>query len=489
MQISHQRIQFLPGKIKLPRVKRLPIFLKKYFLDLLNDVKSIGYSETLGEYELLKLAIFNQLNFFQLLAGIFIFFTCLYHHHQFPGWALIVALQPALVSTLVLYLNKRYKHEIALLAYFILYPLVTSFVFMNGMNLGLDLYFILYGILAVFFLKDRGFMLFSICFSMINFFVLSVVLKQFIYQLENINNFLYLVNEGITIIFIFYGLWLVKNENTIYQSNILDKNNDLQQKNVQIQMQANKIKENATLLEKQTKELTALNGLKNKMFSIISHDLKAPMYALRSLFSDIQQKKMPATHLKKLIPEVVNDLNYTVGLMDNLLQWAKTQMQSEVVFLQKVDIGKLLDETVQLLRLQAERKQIKIETNVDEAVFGIMDKEMISLVLRNLLSNAIKFTPENGIVSAGINENKFFVEIYVKDNGNGIGHDALLKIRSNDFYTTKGTANESGTGLGLMLCKEYLHRNGSELLIESKPGKGSSFSFIVQKSVGQTKNK
>jgi two-component system, sensor histidine kinase and response regulator len=332
-------------------------------------------------------------------------------------------------------------------------------------------------------------MIFSISFSMLNFFILSVVLKQFLYQLELINGFLYLVNEGVSIVFIFYGLYLIKTENTIYQSKILDKSHALQQKNTQIQIQADKIREDATLLEKQTKELTELNTLKNKMFGIISHDLKAPMHAIRNLFNDVEQKKISQAQLKELMPEVVNDLNYTVGLMDNLLQWVKTQMQSEVVYLQKVDISSLLEETVQLVRLQAERKKIKIEIDAEDGVYGIMDKEMINLVLRNLLSNAIKFTPENGTITAGIKANRSLLEVYIQDTGNGISHEAMQKIRGNDFYTTKGTANEGGTGLGLMLCKEYLHRNDSRLLIESHPGKGSIFSFTLQKSVASSNSK
>ncbi len=107
---------------------------------------------------------------------------------------------------------------------------------------------------------------------------------------------------------------------------------------------------------------------------------------------------------------------------------------------------------------------------------------MIHLVLRNLLSNAIKFTPEKGTITAGVNENGFSLEVYIQDSGGGISADALKKIRGNNFYTTKGTANESGTGLGLMLCKEYLHRNNSQLMIESEEGKGSVFSFTLPKS-------
>lgn len=325
-------------------------------------------------------------------------------------------------------------------------------------------------------------MIFSICFSMLNFFILSVVLKQFIYQLENINNLLYLVNEGVTIVFIFYGLYLIKKENAAYQVRILYKNNDLQQKNAQIQLQADKITESASLLQKQTQELTELNALKNKLFSIISHDLKAPMYALRNFFGEVQQNNIPARELKKMIPGVVNDLTYTTSLMDNLLQWSKSQMQSDAVYPQKVDVGNLISETIQLLNRQSAAKQILIETDAAEGVFGFMDKDMLSLVLRNLISNAIKFTPEKGKIRIGMHENCTIVEVYVQDSGAGISPEALKKINGNDFYSTKGTANESGTGLGLKLCKEFMARNGGQLYIESKLGKGSTFSFSLPKA-------
>lgn len=488
MEISYQRILRLPGKINLPRLKQIHHAIKRSVLDLFHSIKSLGYSDSLDDYEKVKLGIFNQVNFFQSISGVFILFTCLFHR-ELPWWACVLAALPVLVCLLVLYFNKECRYQSALITYFIMQPLVAGFIFMNGVHLGLNLYFILYGILAVFFLKDKGFMVFTISFSMLNFFVLSVVLKDFYYQLENINNTLYLVNEGIAIVFIFYGLYLIKNENSIYYSSILRNNENLHKKNRQIQVQADKIKENAALLEKQTRELTELNALKNKMFGIISHDLKAPLHAIRNLFHDIEQKRISPDLLKEMIPEVVNDMNYTVGLMDNLLQWVKTQMQSETVYLQRVDIGKLMNEVVQLVRLQADRKQITIEVNAAEETFGIMDKEMISLVVRNLLSNAVKFTPENGKIVAGVNKNKSLVEVYIKDSGGGISHEAMQKIRSNNFYTTKGTANESGTGLGLMLCKEYLKRNNSELMIESHAGKGSRFSFMVQRSAGATQKR
>jgi two-component system, sensor histidine kinase and response regulator len=296
------------------------------------------------------------------------------------------------------------------------------------------------------------------------------------------NYALYFINQIIAIAFIFYGLFLIKQENTGYQSHILSKNTALHEKNIQIQQQSGKIKQNTIRLKQQAAELRELNAVKNKMFSIISHDLKAPIYGLRNLFRNVQEKQMTTAELKKSIPDIQNDLNYVVGLMDNLLQWAKAQMQTNSVYPQKVDMKKSIYEVLQLLHLPAKAKQIKIIDDTPVCIYTHVDRDMISLVLRNLVSNAITFTPEKGSIAIGVYDHHSFIEVYVKDSGAGISNEALQKINGKEFYTTKGTASESGTGLGLMLCKEFLERNGSHLHIESQPGAGSTFSFSLQKS-------
>jgi signal transduction histidine kinase len=393
----------------------------------------------------------------------------------------LIACLPAVTSTLILYLNYKQKHEAALLSYFILYPFLTCIVYLKSINPGIELSFIFYGILSVFFLKDMGYMLFSVAWSMINFFILAVVLKFYRYHLGTLDRPLYIFNQVMAVALIFYGLYLIKKENAGYQKKILNKNRALHKVNLEIQKQNIEIAEKAGLLKSQAAELTELNSLRNKLLSVIAHDLKAPMYALRNLFNDSQKYDVPGNELKKMLPEVVKDLNYTVGLMENLLQWAKSQMHAEATKTGTVDINKSITEVLQILRLQAEAKKICIDNKVTEPVFVFADKDMINLVLRNLLSNAIKFTPEHGSITVGATELSSFVEIFVQDTGMGLTSEAIEKISRNDFFTTKGTASESGTGLGLMLCKEFLNRNEGQMHIESEPGKGSIFSFTLPK--------
>jgi signal transduction histidine kinase len=347
------------------------------------------------------------------------------------------------------------------------------------LDAGIELHFILYGVLAVFFLQDIGYMIFTIALSMINYFVVSVVLKEHRYELRDEYQFLFFLNHLLSLAFIFYGLFLIKKENTGYQFQLLAKQRALHKKNLEIKKQKEVILEKARLLEAQKAELTELNSLKSKLFSVIAHDLKTPMYALRNLFRNMHQQNQPAEEIKTLVPDVLMDLNYTIGLMENLLQWSKTQMQANQVRPEELNISSMIQEVLHLLRLQAEAKQIYIETKNQQPVYVFADKDMVNLVLRNLLSNAIKFTPQQGTIEVGVNEATSFVEIYVQDSGMGISKEALQKINENNFYTTKGTASESGTGLGLMLCKEFLAKNGGKMHIESEAGKGSIFSFTL----------
>jgi len=453
--------------------------LKDFYTDFLQQVRSIGLIEKMNYYERRKLGIFNQLNFFQLLTGLLVPVLGWIHKDNLPFSAWLLACLPSVISISALVFNHQRKHQAALLCYFMLYPFFTGFVYLQGMNAGIELNFILYGVLAVFFLQDMGYMLFAVMLSMINYFVLAVMLSYFRYDVRHEYKLLFFLNHIISLSFIFYGLYLIKKENSSYQFRLRVKQKALQQKNYEINQQKEIIAEKVILLENQTAELAELNTLKTKLFSVVSHDLRSPMYALRNLFKNMHQRNASAQEIKNVVPDVLMDLNYTIGLMENLLQWSKTQMQSSAVKPEELDVSKMINEALQLLRLQAEAKQIYIENKNNAPVYVYADKDMVNLILRNLLSNAIKFTPQQGYIEIGVNEISSFVEIYVQDTGVGISKEAIQKINESNFYTTKGTSSESGTGLGLMLCKEFLQKNGGQMHIESELGKGSVFSFTL----------
>lgn len=431
-------------------------------------VRSLGVTPSLDDYEKRKLAIFNILNCMGLMNGIIIPIAGFFSNDNLPPLAWIVAFSPAFISSAVLYVIRQGKHEQAKMIYFIFYPLLTSLAYATQIDVGIELFFIVYAVLAVFLLQKVRHAVISFAFSLSLYFAVSVIWNQYDTRLVDLNPGFFFFNHLLAVIFIFCSLYLFKTENHAYQLRLRQKNGELENKNIEI--------------DHQRQELKELDNLKNKLFSVIAHDLKTPMYALRNLFRNVQSQNMSGEEIKMIMPDVVNDLNYTTGLMENLLQWAKSQMQSDAVKLQTIDLTAVIREVMQLLRLQAESKKIYLECKTDAPVYVHADKDMINLVLRNLLSNAIKFTPESGNISIGTDEADDFVEVFVQDSGMGMSEDALQKINANNYFTTKGTANESGTGLGLMLCKEFLAKNGGRMFVESEPGQGSVFSFTLPMS-------
>ncbi|MCR6721234.1 MAG: hypothetical protein NVV59_13340 [Chitinophagaceae bacterium] len=168
-------------------------------------VMRLGVLREMSTHDKSKLAIFNFLNFFQLCTGLLLPLIAFIPAKQVPMAAWIFAFLLPVVSAVVLLLNARRLYNQAMLVYFIFYPFCTCLAYLNGVDLGIELSFVLYGILSVFFIQDRTYMLFSIGFSMISYFVLAVMLQRYPFQLENVNPWAFLVNHAIAIIYIFYG--------------------------------------------------------------------------------------------------------------------------------------------------------------------------------------------------------------------------------------------------------------------------------------------
>lgn len=462
--------------------KKIPHFINvlRFKINRIHDrICYLGVTEKMDESARRRVFLLNQLNILHFITCLIIPFLTLTNNKDITAGSWIISLAPCFVSFIVVYINSIKRYHIALLAYFILYPFCTCLIYMSGMNLGMGLYFIMYGILAVFFLQEISYMIFFIAFTMISYFMLEVVLKDYTFKLAEVNPAFFYFNQAVAILFIFYGLYLIKRENAGYQSYILHKNEELNEANRNVQIKNQIISEKAAQLERQTARLSDINTFQTKLFSIISHDLRGPVYALRDLFKNAAQETLSLKELEELVPDVATDLSHTTELIENLLQWAKSQMQTNSVQAQELDMGILVKEVIQLLRLQAETKKIKVQADIQEDALSFSDRDMMQVVIRNLLSNAIKFTPQNGSVFVKVLREGTNLKVTVKDTGMGMSTETLRKINENKFFSMKGTANESGTGLGLMLCKEFLSKNKGRFNVESTEGEGSVFSFVL----------
>jgi two-component system sensor histidine kinase/response regulator len=442
-------------------------------------IKSIGITPGMEEYEKRKMSIFNQLNFLGIISGIIVPVIAVFSTDHLPPLAWFVACSPAAISFIVLWLNYERYYELSRVMYFSLYPIATCLVYLGKVDVGIELFYIMYGVLSVFFLQQVLSIIFSFSLSIACYFLSAIMFHDYYFRLELVNYGFYVFNHLLAIVFIFYGLYLVKKENTGYQFSILYKSRELHRRNLEIESQQKEITEKGAQLELKNKQLMELNQVKNKMFSVIAHDLKTPMYALRNLFQNIHQADIPAEEIKELIPGITNEMNYTTSLMENLLQWAKNQMRNSPMQPEVLDVQAMIDDVMHLLHLQASNKQIYLESRIEHPLYCFADREMVKLVLRNLVSNAIKFTPENGKVIMGANAKSPHIEIFVQDTGIGISSENIQRLFGDLYFTTRGTNDEGGTGLGLKLCKEFLEKNGGRIYVTSEPGEGSTFSFTL----------
>jgi two-component system, sensor histidine kinase and response regulator len=233
-------------------------------------------------------------------------------------------------------------------------------------------------------------------------------------------------------------------------------------------------------ISRQKEELDRLNRTKDTLFSVISHDLRSPLSSLYSLLTLLSLGSMPPEKLTEHSTRLTRTLDTTLRLLDNMLNWAATQMQGAGPRAEVFRLDAVAEESLSLLMGDAERKNIQVLNHLREAYSARADLNMIRLVLRNLLSNAIKFTPGGGTVTLVAHRAGRFWEVAVRDTGVGIAPADYDKIFGEaGHHTTLGTAREKGTGLGLRLCKEFVERNGGQLSFESQEGKGSVFRFTV----------
>ncbi len=259
-----------------------------------------------------------------------------------------------------------------------------------------------------------------------------------------------------------------------------------------------RIKKNANrLLEekireigRQKNELKVLNENKNKLLSIISHDLRSPFQALLGYSEILNQNVMDLS--RKEISDYSENLHFTTRqtfiLFENLLEWARLQMDKIISKPEVFELAEIVEKSSSLLLHNAVKKHITIVTEIPEGTSVFADEDMISSVLRNLLSNAVKYSQKGSLVVVKSVSKEHDVEVMVEDTGKGLTPGEINRILEGNGHTsTDGTANEKGTGLGLEICKEMIRLNSGLFRIESEPGKGSRFIFTAPKSKSNEK--
>ena len=228
-------------------------------------------------------------------------------------------------------------------------------------------------------------------------------------------------------------------------------------------------------LENQAQELQQLNELKDKYFSIISHDLKGPVFGVKELIYLTNSGIISEKEFMEMLPEVSKNMEHVAILLENLLAWTSSQLKGEYIQLQSIDLQTVIKNQKNLLERIAKDKNIEIALHGEKEINVKADKNMMELVFRNLISNAIKFSNPNSKVEISCSPDTQNIKISVRDHGVGIPEENLQKLNTGISFSTRGQSNESGTGLGMLMVKEYLMKNGGSLEIKSKLNEGSEF--------------
>ncbi len=264
--------------------------------------------------------------------------------------------------------------------------------------------------------------------------------------------------------------WLSSKSSPIY-----DKNGKIE-KLVGISKDITKHKKNIEKLEE-------LNKTKDKFFSIVAHDLKNPFHTIIG-FSEIlvnDFEELSSDNLREYHYNLYETSKQTYNLLENLLDWSSSQTGKIKINIERINLKLLVSENISLLNRKAFIKKIHLINTVFYDSFVFADKNMLNTVIRNLISNAIKFTHTNGKIIVSVKSKGKYTEFTVSDTGIGMSQEDINKLFRIDLeFTNRGTANEKGTGIGLILCKEFIDKNGGNIWVESTLGKGSKFRFTLK---------
>ncbi len=249
--------------------------------------------------------------------------------------------------------------------------------------------------------------------------------------------------------------------------------------------QKNKVLDHVKLLQEtgqqKNAELEKINGVKDKLISMIAHDIRSPLASVQNTLSLTQDETLSPHEFQSLGKVLEGEIHHLRGMLDNLLLWARQQVTDININKTTFNLYELITETLGLYEKNIAHKKIKILNNINPETSLFSDRDIIQTVFRNMLSNALKFTNPDKKIEIFLQEENDQFLLIIKDEGMGISPENLTKIIKKEYLSTRGTSNEKGTGLGLMFSKELLEKLGENLIIESTPNKGTSVFITISK--------
>ncbi|MVT11314.1 sensor histidine kinase [Chitinophaga tropicalis] len=374
------------------------------------------------------------------------------------------------------YLSRYRKiYNISMLAYVLIsYITLTATFYLNSGSHGpaLLLFFLTFNLIIAFSPRHQHWI-----WAMLHLLIpLALLTKEYLHPSWIADNYRNAQNRYIDIL----SSYLITLTCIYLITNYLRNNYEREKRNAE---------DRADKIDLQNTNLEQLNQKKDKLFSIIAHDLQSPLNSIITTLHLIAEYELSEEDKKMLGDELLTLTKNTSNMLTNLLTWSKLQMDGRGVRLSSVHVYDVVERVLTLQKMLADKKSVSIASNIDPSVYVTADNNMLELIIRNLVNNAIKFTPEGGLIRIYLKTEDNICRIMVADNGIGIDatqQDELFTLKT---HSTFGTNNEKGIGLGLVLCKELLSLQEGELSFESYPGKGTTFSAAIPISQAVAGNK
>ena len=428
--------------------------------NLWTRISNTGIHSELPFSERSRVRILNQISFIASLFALlyFIYDLLFINERKTPEQQLsfyILTIAFLVNSSIVLLLNKNGFH---VAARFVCILIASVVLIINSVTLAQpfrsELYF--FGSAAFVFIVFNKMRVIIPVFllQVVGYLLAAYIIIQRNPEVTNVNSGLF-IRIFIAFSVLFLILYFLRQETNLYQE-------EIEIKNIQV--------------SEDHDEIQKINFTKDKIFSIISHDLRSPIGSLQALLGMLNREQLSEQEFKKASAGLQKQVDQLKDSLDELLTWSKAQLHGINPEPEVVPLKTLIYEVVTVNRPTARNKKIIITTNIPSEITAFCDPNMLRSVITNLITNAIKFTPVGGAISISCKNENATAKIAVEDTGLGIPKENLVKILSPTIhFTTRGTNNEKGTGLGLIMCREFIQKNNGSFEVESEDGKGSIF--------------
>ncbi|MBV9989179.1 MAG: HAMP domain-containing histidine kinase [Chitinophagaceae bacterium] len=409
---------------------------------LAGRIANIGVSEGLSFHEKKKIQVINIC----ISAGVLpkVFFGCL---NFLQGKTLLGFINLVLLigGVLILWMHHRKKYPLArLVMIFAASALFTAsaILYRNGG----EYYLMANLIIIIIFFNETKFLIGISFANCLLFLGIKIFLhSDFVYDTVPFSRIIF--NIGWVLLMMVLALWFFKTEQRAYQKTIELKNQELEQ----------------------------INRSKEKIFSIIAHDLRSPIGQLKSSLDLVNREYISPEQFHQITSKLAYQVDLLHNTMDNLLRWSLSQLQGITAKPEKTELAPIIEHKLKLYQPRLEEKQLKLVAEGTDKLIWV-DPDHLLLVLRNLLSNAIKYSYPSSTVAIRCQSDGHEVTIAVSDTGTGISQNILASLFHSDIIVSSlGTANERGTGLGLKLCREFIEKNNGRIYVESFENRGSTF--------------